>query len=107
MALSITKPPFQTRRSSDGLVEVILDIKLDNSYPANGYPIAPNKIGIKTVFGATVIGYKGATSLVSAMMWSHSTNKLMAQRVVAGQFAEAAAGADLSAITVRVKFMGI
>ena len=103
MAISRTRKV----RTKNLWVHVIYEnVALDNDYPAGGYPIKPEDLGLREIYhveAGMASGY--------AFEWDYAKNKLKVllfdyDAVADGPAAEVPGGTDLSGVVVRVKFEG-
>jgi hypothetical protein len=88
----------------DNIVEgnkrvITADVKFDNSYVAGGLPVIPATLGLTNIL------YVGLNSKANNLIQYDYVNKKL-QAYVSSTGAEVAAAVDLSAVTVRARFIG-
>lgn len=81
MALTFTV--VRGTESEQGRVrERIYDVLLDNSYPAGGWPISPDDVGLLAIVGIEPIGGSlsngAAQTTLTVLAWDTATSKLQA-----------------------------
>ena len=104
MAITFIKPTIVPRSQSSNYTEVIIEVALDNNYPAGGYEILANMVGLKRIYGVQLLGFKGVASMITILQWSYSTGKLVA---MTDANTEETGGADLSLCTARLLVIGV
>jgi hypothetical protein len=114
MALSFTEVKG-TRVEAGVIRQRTYDVLLDTDYPTGGWPISAKDVGLLSIFGANVIGHRGAAGAAATtgylFLWDFIANKLQSfDTGAAGSapFAETTAGDnDLDTRTARITFTGV
>ena len=112
MALTII--PVKGARSVSGTIrEEFLDITLDASYPAGGYPVQPKDLNLSTnIFGVEEVGFSlanGAPPTAKRLLsfdFKNSKLQVFQEAGVVGPLAEVANTTNVSTLTFRVRAIG-
>jgi hypothetical protein len=111
MALTLTKSKIHPEDVWGALpIAFVTAVPAAADYTTGGYTLTPGTgIPLGSIFTVIPAGASGGTVAV-LLQWNTSTQKLqvyVSGAALSGDFAEAAAGADLSAFTFTLLILGI
>lgn len=111
--MALTYTPVKGTESEQGRVrERIYDVLLDNSYPAGGWPVSPDDVGLLTIVGLEAIGSAAsngaAQTTLTVFAWDFATNKIQAFESGAANapLAEKNEATGLNTTVVRIRAVG-